>query len=197
MKIGKRIVLMLCIVVLMAAQPSAQQKTYPPSPDGFKALLLDETTLEQALEALGVPESDKLDKLDVSKIEKWLHPKHKEKSFRQLTYKKSPDFYKIELSFLDEKLVMIDLEFKKDFDPLRLRNIFAVNFAWLGGPASLPDKPGQYPIAFFPTHFPGFYAMVGISSKTFIFVNCASSGGGTSPGRVERTRQISRVLEKQ
>jgi len=187
---------LLFLILAKAAAPGAQPRTYPPSPDGFKAFVLNQTTVDETIKALGTPAADKVDKLDVSKIEKWLEPKHKEKLFRHLIYKESPDFHKIDLSFLEDKLVMIDLEFKKDYKPLNLQKIFVVGFAWLGGPASLPDKPGQYPVVFIPNHFPGYYNMVGISANTFIFVNCASAGQGTDPGRVERTRQISRVLEK-
>jgi hypothetical protein len=91
---------------------------------------------------------------------------------------------------------MIDLTFKKGLDAERISNLFAVNFALLGGPASLPDKPGQYPVPFFAIGFPPSYSTVAISEKTFLFANCISGGGGSSPGTVLRTRQISRTLEK-
>jgi hypothetical protein len=165
------------------------------TPDGFKGLTLNETTLNDAMTALGQPDADKIDSLDVSKISKWLEPKHKEKVFRKLTYK-NHDFSKIELSFLDNKLVMIDLDFAKRYDAKNISNLFAVQFALLGGPISLPDKPGQMPGGFLATTFPAYYTMVAISEKTFLLANCASEGRGTSPGTVERTRQISRVLEK-
>lgn len=196
--ICKSVIIAVCGTILhsLVTARHQQQTTFPANPDGFKSFLLDETTLDQTLKALGPPDDDKIDKLDVSRIGKWLDPKHKEKIFRQVAYRKSPDFFKLELSFLDGKLVMIELEFKKNFQPEKLSKLFAAPFAWLGGPADLPDKPGQYPISFFPTHFPAYYNMVAVSGKTFIFVNCASGGDGRSPGRVERTRQISRVLEK-
>lgn len=194
----KPIIVLACVICLACAaagQPSGQTQ-FSSNPDGFKGFLLNETTVDKTIKALGQPDADKVDKLDVSKIGKWLDAKHNEKVFRQLTYRKSPDFLKVELSYLEEKLVMIDLEFKKEFKPEKLQNLFGVGFALLGGPATLPDKPGQYPIAFFATTYPSNYSMVGISDKTFIFVNCASGGEGSSPGRVERTRQVSRVLEK-
>ena len=184
------------VALCLASAVAAAQGPTGPTPDGFTGLTLGVTTVEEAVGVLGEPAGDKTGKLDVSKIAKWLDKRHGEKIFRQLTYTKSDFLSKLELSFLDGKLVMIDLEFKKDFSPDKLRNLFAVNFAFIGGPAPLPDKPGEYPRPFFATHFPAAYSMVGISEKTFIFVNCESGGGGSSPGRVTQTRQISRALEK-
>jgi hypothetical protein len=147
------------------------------------------------IKALGPPLADKTDSLEVSELSKWLEPKHKEKIFRQLTYK-NRDFTKIELSFLDDKLVMIDLKLGKRSEAAKLSNLFAVEFAGLGGRISLPDKPGQMPGGFIATSYPPYYTKVAVSDETFLIANCASEGRGSSPGFVERTRQISRVLER-
>jgi hypothetical protein len=183
------------ILIIFGLGQSTAPK-FQATPDGFMGLTLDSTTIAETESRLGPPDDDKMDKLEVSKLEKWLDPKHKEKIFRQLTYKKSPDFIEIKLSFLDDKLVMIDLAYKKRVAPDKLNGLFRAQFAHLGGPASLPDQPGKYPMGFIATHLPALYSMVAISDKTFIFVNCASEGGGRSPGRVERTRQVSRQLER-
>ncbi|HJQ71247.1 MAG TPA: hypothetical protein VKA70_19880 [Blastocatellia bacterium] len=187
----------LFFLFLLAVGLKAQsnnQTPFPSNPDGFRDFTIDKTTTDEVVKSLGKPEKDGLDKLEASKIGKWLDAKHKEKIFRQLTYSKVGDFHKMGFSFLEDKLVMIELEFKRNVSPERLSNIFAVEFALIGGPASLPDKPGQYPIPFYATTYPDYYSMVGISAKTFIFVNCISSRG--EPGRIERTRQVSRVLER-
>jgi hypothetical protein len=184
------------VVLIIFGLGQTPEPRFLPTPDGFAGLTLAVTTVAEAEAQWGPPDSDKIDKLEVSKLDKWLDPKHKEKIFRQLTYKKSPDFLEMKLSFLDDKLVMIDLVYKKRVTPDKLNGLFRAQFALLGGPASLPDQPGKYPIVFFASHYPTLYSMVAISDKTFIFVNCASEGGGTSPGRVERTRQVSRLLEK-
>ena len=188
--------LFAAFALCLASAAAAPQEKAAPTPDGFTGLTLGVTTVEEAAALLGQPEEDRIDKLDVSKIAKWLDARHGEKIFRQLASRKSAALSKLELSFLDGRLVMIDLEFKQRYTPDKLPNLFAVNFALIGGPAPLPDKPGEYPRAFFATHFPAAYSMVGISEKTFIYVNCESAGGGTSPGRVTRTRQISRALER-
>ena len=185
------------VILLIFSMGQSSGQKFEPSPDGFMGLSLNATTIEEAVGLLGPPDADKIDNLDPSKLEKWLDPKHKEKIFRQLTYKKNPDFQEIKLSFLDGKLVMLDLAFKKRVDVQRLPRLFGAEFVTLGGPVSLPDKPGQYPPGgFIATGFPALYSVVAISDKTFIIANCASEGQGRSPGRIERTRQISRTLQK-
>jgi hypothetical protein len=190
----------LFLLVFLAAPVAAQSKNqtpFPSNPDGFREFVLDKSTAEEIIKSIGKPEKDKADKLEVSRIGKWLDAKHKEQIFRQLTYNSRGDFLKIEFSFLEEKLVMIDLEFKKYVSPEKLPRLFGVQFEALGGPVSLPDKPGLYPnVGFSVTRYPSYYSMIGISKKTFIFINCASAHLGSSPGRVVRTRQVSRVLEK-
>ncbi len=187
-----RVLTFVFCLLLLTCRTFAQAAA---TPDGFYGLMLNDTTLNDARNALGQAVADKTDSLDVSKLGKWLDAKHKEKIFRQLTYK-NRDFTRIELSFLDEKLVMIDLEFAKKYEATKLSTLFAVEFAALGGPISLPDKPGQMPGGFIAMGYPPYYAKVAISDKTFLLANCASQGGGSSPGVVERTRQISRVLER-
>ena len=134
----------------------------------------------------------------MTKISKWLDPKHKEKIFRQLSFKNVGDFSLIQLSFLENKLMMIELEFKKTILPERLDGIFGVEFAVIGaqsGPSDLPNQPGKYPVRFIPTYYPFDYNLVGISDKTFIWVDYRT-GDVSRPGRVVKTRQISRVLQR-
>jgi hypothetical protein len=179
---------------LLAASTLAQSDNRP-RPDGFRGLVLNQTTAKDAIDILGQPAEDKIDRLDVSKIDKWLGPKHKEKIFRHLTFKKIGDFRTIELSFLGDKLMMIELEFGKTLNPEKLRNLFGVAFAPVGGWSDLPDQPGQYPRPFLATRYPQSFAVVGISDQAFIWANCSASSTGV-PTSVDRTRQISRSLEK-
>lgn len=187
----------ISVLLLIFSMGQSTGQKFEATPDGFMGLSLDATTVEEAVGLLGPPDGEKEDKLEASKLEKWLDAKHKEKIFKQLSYKKSPDFQEIKLSFLDGKLVMIDLVYKKRVNAERLRGLFGAEFVTLGGPISLPDKPGQAPAGGFITYtFPDLYSAVAISDKTFIIANCASEGNGSSPGRIERTRQISRTLQK-
>ena len=121
-------------------------------------------------------------------------PKTQRKIFRQLTFNKVGDFRTIKLSFLDDKLMMIELEFGKNVKPEKLSQIFGVRFAPVGGPADLPDKPGQYPIPFYATHFPDSFTLVGISNQAFVWANCSALTG--VPSGVDRVRLVTRTLEK-
>lgn len=188
----KKPILMFCYMIF-AANVFAQSDNSP-RPDGFRGLILNQTTSKEAIDILGQPVSDTLDRLDVSKVGKWLDPKHKEKIFKRLKFKNVGDFRAIGLSFLDDRLMMIELEFGKNFNPERLENLFGVKFANVGGPSDLPNKPGQYPPSFFATHYPDFFTLVGISDQAFIWANCSASFG--VPLGVVRTRQVSRALEK-
>ena len=169
-----------------------------PQADGFRGLILNQTTAEEAARILGPPIADKTDRLDVAKLSKWLDPKHKEKIFRQLSFKNVGDFSQIHLSFLENKLMMIDLEFKKILFPARLNDLFGLQFAVIGAqgsPSDLPAEPGKYPVRFIPVFYPFNYNLIGISDKTFIWVDC-STGDARTPGKIDRSRQLSRVLEK-
>jgi len=186
----------LSIAALVAATAFAQSNN--PRADGFRGLILNQTTSEEAVRILGQPVADKTDRLEVAKLSKWLDPKHEEKIFRQLSFRNVGDFSQIHLSFLDNKLMLIDLEFKKILFPARLNDLFGLEFSVIGapqGPSDLPNGPGKYPVRFIPIFYPFNYNMIGISDKTFIWVDC-STGDARTPGKIDRSRQVSRVLEK-
>src|SRR2546430_12509752 len=91
----------LSSALLMATNAFAQGNS--PRADGFRGLILNQTTAEEALRILGPPVADKTDRLDVAKLSKWLDPKHKEKIFRQLSFRNVGDFSQIHLSFLEDR----------------------------------------------------------------------------------------------
>ena len=188
------------IFILIAALTLSPTIFAPGNPkaDGFGGLVLNKSTAEDATRILGQPASDQTDRLDVGRLSKWLDAKQKEKIFRQLSFKNVGDFSRIQLSFLENKLVMIELDFKKTVLPERLDKIFGVEFAVIGGqtgPSDLPNEPGKYPVRFTPTAYPFNYNLIGISAETFIWVDC-STGDATRPGRIDKTRQVSRALQK-
>lgn len=192
-----RILTSLFCSALIAATLTAQAPNGSGA-DRFRGLTLNQTSAEDAMRILGQPAADKVDRLDASKVSKWLDPKHKEKIFRQLSFKNVGDFSQIQLSFLENKLMMIELTLKKNVAPERVNNLFGAEFAVVGaqaGPSDLPNEPGKYPVRFVPTLYPFSYNMIGISDKAFVWVDC-STGDARMPGRIDRTRQISRVLER-
>jgi hypothetical protein len=187
--------ILISIILIFSFAPSTISQQKGVEPDKFSQLVLNQTTPDEAIQFLGKFESDKIDHLDGSKLGKWLDAKHKDKIFRKLKFPPTGILLSIELSFLENKLVMIELEFRKTVKPENLKDVFGVDFAHIGGPSPLPDKPGEYPRPFFPTGFPATYYEVGISPKAFLLATCTTSIP-EDPGRVEKTRQISRTLEK-
>lgn len=190
----KRAVVALSCWALLAAG-AAGQSDGDARPDAFRGVILDKTTVEGAIDLLGPPAEDRVDKLDVSKLGKWLDPKHREKIFRRLTFRKVGDFKSVRLSFLDGKLVMIDIEYPRSFKLETLRALFDVDFIPIGFNSELPDEPGQYPNPYLPYPYTHSYGAVNISRRAFIWANFTSSTVGVPTG-IERTRQISRALEK-
>ncbi|HJU54901.1 MAG TPA: hypothetical protein VJ715_10025, partial [Pyrinomonadaceae bacterium] len=106
-----------------------------PRPDGWRGLVLDVNSPEEAIRLLGTPAKDK-DKtaLDMQRTLSWLSDKYKQKVFRTLTYKKLDIYKQVQLSFLDNKLVLINLEAPNAeleenwIDPDELESLFAVTF---------------------------------------------------------------------
>ena len=191
----KKIVTPVLLSLLLAATAAGQINE---KADTFHGLVLNQTSSEDASRLLGQPAADRTDRLDVPKLSKWLDARTREKIFRQLTFKNVGDFSQIKLSFLENKLIAIELEFKKIILYERLSNIFGVEFAIVGaqgGASDLPNEPGKYPVRFIPTYYPFNYNLIGISAQTFIWADC-TTGDVARPGRVDRTHQVSRVLQK-
>src|SRR5437016_5210633 len=69
---------LLSWVVLIAGSAIGQAPSGPRA-DGFRGLILNQTSAEDGIRMLGQPAADKTDRLDVSKVSKWLDPKLKEK----------------------------------------------------------------------------------------------------------------------
>ena len=184
---------LLCWALLVAG--AAAQSDNAARPDGFRGVILDKTTVERAIDILGQPAEDKVDSLDVSKLGKWLDPKHREKIFRRLTFRKVGDFKSVRLSFLDGKLVMIDVEYGRSFKLENFAALFDVDLIPIRGDSELPDEPGQYPRPnpYYPS--PHSYTSLNISKRAFIWANFSASTLGVTTA-IKRTRQISRALEK-
>ena len=99
---------MKCIFALIAAVLAVSSTAFGqanPKADGFGGLVLNKSTAEDATRILGQPASDQTDRLDVQRLSKWLDARQKEKIFRQLSFKNVGDFSRIQLSFLENKLL--------------------------------------------------------------------------------------------
>ena len=108
-----------CLIgLVLLAGPSFGQEKATPRPDGWRELIVDVSTPDDAMRILGKPSSDKANQaLSILMVDKWLAgSKHNQKLFRQLVFKKPQGFAAARLSFLDDKLMLIELEAKTGDD---------------------------------------------------------------------------------
>lgn len=123
------------IIVVLFFNVALFGQSDKPRPDGWRGLVLDVSHPDDAIRLFGTPMKDK-DKtaLDMQRPLSWLSDKYKQKVFRTLTYKKLYGYKQVQLSFLDNKLVLISLEAPNAeleenwVDPDDLESLFAINF---------------------------------------------------------------------
>ena len=127
-----KVVLTILLFVSFAVSAAASDEVRS---DGWKGMVLDVSTPEDAVRLFGNPSKDK-DQiiLDLPRPLSWHSDKYKQKIFRTLTYKKLKPYKQVSLSFLDGKLVAIALEAPNGeidddwIDPDDLEKLFGVVF---------------------------------------------------------------------
>jgi hypothetical protein len=167
------------IVVLLTCSISARAQESIAQGGDWRGLSLDISTLEDAIRILGQPAKDKgSQSLRLVLVDKWLPgAKYNQKIFRELTFKKPDGFVEARLSFLDNKLVLIDLDPRTGevpdwVDPDVLATTFNAKFTyqeWHFGKKlpPLPDfenLPGNVP----PKKFAEIYEMIAVNDQRFI-----------------------------
>jgi hypothetical protein len=190
------------------------QEQDKPKPDRWRGLVLDQSTPEDAVKILGQPSQDKIGKLTVYDLQRWVSKKQKEKIFRNLEFKKPGGIDKATLSFLDNKLAMITLDVKSGtIAPNGLANIYVVPFQPMISAIDLAMFEKDYERnqgKIYPKTYPTVYALVAVSERSFVSAmvsNVPSFPGalgksmgvpdepGSFPGKVEFVQLISRALE--
>jgi hypothetical protein len=165
------VALFLCTIPLAAQEPT-------PQPGVWRGLVVDVSTTEDAIRILGRPSGDKSNQsLRLALVDKWLPGgKYNQKIFRQFTFKKPAGFDEAQLSFLDNKLVLIQLSARTGdipnwVDPDDLGATFNAKFIyseWHFGKKLLPlpefEKLDSTP----PKKFAELYDMIAITDQSFI-----------------------------
>ena len=168
------IILMLFCVVSLSAQGN------DPRPDGWRGMVLNVSSPDDAIRLFGAPARDK-DKtaLDIKRTVSWLSDKRKQKVFRTLTYKKLHDYKQVQLSFLDNKLVLIGLEAPNAelednwIDPDDLETLFAVSFKphrlrYKGKLPAPSEFQANAPTELKKDEYAYWYDMIAVTENSFI-----------------------------
>jgi hypothetical protein len=172
-------VCLIAVLLSACAIPSGAQEQFTARPDGWRGLVIDASTPEDAIRVLGQPSGDKSNQsLKLVMVDKWLAGgKYNQKIFRELTFKKPAGFKEARLSFLENKLVVIELEATTGdaqnwLDPDELAATFNTKFAaedWHFG-KKLPPL-GEFEQSLgndSPKKFTEFYDMIAVSERSFI-----------------------------
>lgn len=192
-----------------------------PKPDRWRGLVLDEATPDDAFNALGKAEKDEMDRLRVGYFSsKWISKKHKDKVFRKIRWKENKGLNPLvkgikyaQLSFLNNKLVMIEFELKEKIDAGALENIYQIQFVpRIDGidealnPRNFERMQGRV----YPKIYPPVYSLQSVTENSFlgVLVDNASfvaalknitgvtdSSGDGFPGKVAHFQIVTRQLE--
>ena len=168
-------VLVLALLFGVTSSPAQQSSVQT---DGWRGLVIDVSTPQDAIRILGQPASDKSGQtLRLVLVDKWLPGgSYNEKIFRTLMFKKPDGFEQVWLSFRDDKLVFIDLvphtgNVQDWIDPDNLAEMFNSKFIyseWHFGKKLAPltefEKLDSTP----PKKFAMLYDMIAITDRTFV-----------------------------
>lgn len=173
----------ILVIALVAASVVAQENTA--RPDGWRGLVLDGSTVEDAIRILGQPSKDKdKQRVELVAASEWLGDLEKQKLFRKLTFKKPEGFAQATLFFKDNKLVIIELDGKYEFqegwlDPDALFSLFNADFKphnkIFGGKRLLPPEEFSRVGDAATKDFAWYYDMIAVAERSFILADVKNS----------------------
>lgn len=202
--------MLLCAALLVLPPVTTAQER--PQPHRWRGLVLDEASPGDAIRILGKPVSDKPDRLFVQNIDRWFVKGLNKKTLRKMQFKGVEGFDKADLYFVDDKLAVIQLDFKKEIAPNALANIYGLEFRpYVSGfdESASPRDYEQHAGRVYPKSYPIFYNMVAVSERAILSADVHNSGVGSVlrksagikdgegglPGKVSKIQLISRRLE--
>jgi hypothetical protein len=164
--------IILCILLLIASsEVEFAQETSHYRADGWRGLTLDQSSVEDAMQTLGSAAEDKVGGLHVRNASEWMTAKRKEKVFRKLVYKSFEEVKRVELSFLDNRLVMISLMLKQPMAAKDLAGKYGTDFVIIKGKLPKGSRPADYEgrkQGFAPGTYPPVYLMITVSARSFV-----------------------------
>ena len=172
------------IFLFLAAQVALAQDR-PDSPDSWNGLMLDESTVEDAIAVLGDPRKDREDQKFNTRISSWLA---KDGRFRRLEYRKVADVDKAYLYFQNDHLKVIELDLDETFAAVKLPLYYEEGIRTAGG------------------EFPTTFNIIGIGATSFLVALVVHQGASRLlydqtrlrmdvPGDVQVIQLVSRLLQ--
>jgi len=204
-----RIALLLFIGFGFCAAMVAQEQAKP-MPDRWRGLIIDQSTPEDAIKALGQPVTDKDESFRPYPFDKRISTKGK--TFRHLKFKEIKGLDSARLVFTDNKLVCISLDLKDSIPASAIQNNYGIEFEPKIGALSSAENPRDYERhegKLYPKNYPAGYYLVGMTVEVWIGAainnssfssmmlgsSRGSTGGGAFPGKAMSVIILSRSLE--
>lgn len=131
------------VISRLLEQPDAPPATGLSSPlvgDRWRGLELGTSSPMDALGSLGQPDSDKLDRLSILQFSDLIRSVQQEKVFRRLRFKDVEGFREVELSFWQDKLVVIDLRPLEGIPSANLPALYGIEFVAFNSDLLALDK---------------------------------------------------------
>lgn len=181
-----------------------------PQPNRWHGLILDHTTMEQAISALGQPKENKPRKIYVQKIGDWLSKDIKQE-LPHLRWEDMHGMKSVDAYFLNGKLTALDMRLKAEVRAAALESIYGVEFKHLisnagrimAGPGAYQRDRGET----FSNKEEGVYHVGAKTEQSFLVAWCQVGFGegikrgygagtdSTRPGKVVLLQLYSRTVE--
>ena len=201
------LVLFLALTFCISAFAQEQDK---PMPNRWHGLVIDQSTPEDAIKALGQPVSDKTESFRPYPFEKRISTKGK--TFRHLKFKEIKGLDSAHLVFTDNKLVFISLDFKDKIPAAAIQNNYGIEFEPKISSMEVSMHPGNYERhegKLYPKNYPAGYFLQGETPEVWIGAaidnssfgalmmgsSRGSTGTGAFPGKAAMVMILSRSLE--
>jgi hypothetical protein len=205
----KNAALLLCLTLTFCASALSQEQDKP-MPDRWHGLIINQSTPEEAIKALGQPVSDKNESFRPYPFDKRISTKGK--TFRQLKFKEIKGLDSARLVFTDDKLVCIFLDLKDKIAASAIQNNYGIEFEPKISAMNSSNNPNDYERhegKLYPKNYPAGYYLVGTTPEVWIGAaidnssfgammlgsSRGSTGSGAFPGKAAALIILSRSLE--
>jgi hypothetical protein len=206
----KNAALLFLLALAFCASALAQEGQDKPMPDRWHGLIIDQSTPEDAIKALGQPASDKNETFRPYPFDKRISTKGK--TFRHLKFKDIKGLDSALLVFTGDKLICISLDLKDSIPASAIQNNYGIEFEPKIGAMSASSNPNDYERhegKLYPKNYPAGYYLVGTTPEVWIGAainnssfgsmmlgsSRGSTGSGAFPGKAQSVIILSRSLE--